>query len=299
MPTDSAPMDTLHRIRPLFAAVIVATVSAWTAVAVCAPAAVARAEPLTGDEGQRAADTAHQGFFSIVFSGGPVGAIIMLALVGLSLTAAYLVFEQVIALRRSEIAPESVGEEVRQMVIAGRVSEADQVCRGHPCFLSFVLLHALAEVEGGWTAVEKALEDATAEQAARLMRRIEYLSVIGNIAPMLGLLGTVIGMILAFQQVASTQGTAGAADLADGIYHALVTTVAGLVVAIPSLGAFAVFRNRVDQLVAEAAYLAQHALTPLKRRRMRSSSAPPAAAVPAAPAPAAQAPPAPPAAGGR
>jgi len=288
-------MDHLNRYRALFMSATLAVVGAVAVAAVWLPTAVARAEPLTAEEGGRAADTAHQSFFSIVFSGGPVGIVIMLALVGLSLTAAYLVFEHVIALRRSEIAPESVGEEVRQMVIAGRVSEADQVCRARPCFLSFVLLHALAEVEGGWTAVEKALEDATAEQAARLMRRIEYLSVIGNIAPMLGLLGTVVGMIMAFQQVASTQGTAGAADLADGIYHALVTTVAGLVVAIPSLGAFAVFRNRVDQLVAEAAYMAQHALTPLKRRRMRSSSAAPAA--PAAPA--AQAPPAPPAAGGR
>ncbi len=68
------------------------------------------------------------------------------------------------------------------------------------------------------------------------MRRIEYLSVIGNIAPMVGLLGTVTGMIFAFQQVATTRGAAGAGDLAEGIYQALVTTVGGLVVAIPALG---------------------------------------------------------------
>ena len=125
----------------------------------------------------------------------------------------------------------------------------------------------MAEVEGGWTAVEKALEEATAEQSARLLRRVEYLSVIGNIAPMVGLLGTVTGMIFAFQRVASTQGAAGAGELAEGIYQALVTTVGGLIVAIPSLGLFAIFRNRVDQLVAEAAYMAQHVFTPLKRRR--------------------------------
>ncbi|MBN2292731.1 MAG: MotA/TolQ/ExbB proton channel family protein, partial [Pirellulales bacterium] len=123
----------------------------------------------------------------------------------------------------------------------------------------------LAEVEGGWTAIEKAVEDATADQSARLFRKIEYLSVIGNIAPMLGLLGTVIGMIFAFHQVAETQGAARAGDLAEGIYLALVTTVEGLIVAIPALAAFAVFRNRVDQLVAEVAYSAQHTLAPLKR----------------------------------
>ena len=114
--------------------------------------------------------------------------------------------------------------------------------------------------------MEKALEDATAEQSARLFRKIEYLSVIGNIAPMVGLLGTVTGMILAFQRVATTQGAAGAADLAEGIYQALVTTVGGLIVAIPSLGAFAIFRNRVDQLAAEAAYAAQRVFASLKKR---------------------------------
>ena len=112
------------------------------------------------------------------------------------------------------------------------------------------------------------MEEALAEQSARMMRRIEYLSVIGNIAPMVGLLGTVTGMIFAFQRVAVTQGSAGAGDLAEGIYQALVTTVGGLIVAIPSLGAFAIFRNRIDQFVAEAAYSAQHVFTPLKRRKL-------------------------------
>jgi biopolymer transport protein ExbB len=128
------------------------------------------------------------------------------------------------------------------------------------------------------------MEDATAEQAARLFRRIEYLSVIGNIAPMVGLLGTVTGMLLAFKQVADTEGSAGAAQLAGGIYQALVTTVTGLIIAIPALGAFALFRSRVDQLVAEAAYAALHALSPLKQR---DASAPPVqrSALPAPPPP--------------
>ena len=90
--------------------------------------------------------------------------------------------------------------------------------------------------------------------------------MIGNIAPMVGLLGTVLGMIVAFQSVASTQGTASAPQLAEGIYQALVTTVGGLIVAIPSIGAFAIFRNRIDQFVAEAAYLSQHVFSPLRRR---------------------------------
>lgn len=237
------------------------------------------AVPLTAIAEEVAAETAQtgapEGLFRILFSGGWPGTIIILALFALSLTAAYLVFEQIMTLRRNEIMPEGLGEEVRQLLLAGRVAEATQACRDQPSLLSFVLLNGLAEIEGGWPAVEKALEDALAEQAARLLRKAEYLSVIGNLAPMLGLLGTVTGMILAFQTVARTQGSANAAQLAEGIYEALVTTVGGLVVAIPALAAFAILRNRVDQVVAEAAYIAQHVFAPLKRRRARPQQAPP------------------------
>ena len=220
--------------------------------------------------------TGPKGFVQIVFSGGWPGFLIILLLLGLSLTAAYLVFEQIMTLRRSELIPEGLSEQFRELLARGKITEAEGLCRDQPSLLSFVLLNGLGEVDGSWSSVEKALEDAVGEQSARLYRKIEYLSVIGNIAPMVGLLGTVIGMIFAFHQVASSQGSAGAGDLAEGIYQALVTTVGGLIVAIPSLGAFAVFRNRVDQLVVEAAYMAVHAYAPLKRRRRGSKGPPPA-----------------------
>ncbi|GIW93386.1 MAG: hypothetical protein KatS3mg110_1427 [Pirellulaceae bacterium] len=215
-----------------------------------------------------------EGFFEILFSGGPVGILIMLVLIGLSLTAAYLIFEQLLTLRRKDLLPQELADSVRSLVAAGRVAEADQLCRQQPSLLSFLLLQGLSEINGGWSAIEKSLEDALAEQAARLFRKVEYLSVIGNLAPMVGLLGTVTGMILAFHRVASSGGAAGAPELAEGIYQALVTTVVGLIIAIPSLGAFAIFRNRVDELAAEAAYLAMHALGPLKARPAPASKPP-------------------------
>jgi len=203
---------------------------------------------------------------SIIFSGGIFGVAMIAVLFALSLTAAYLVFDHLISVRRSDLIPPGLSEEVRKQLKSGEVAKASQLCKENPSLLSFVLLHGIAELEFGWASVEKAIEDALAEQSARLFRKIEYLSVIGNIAPMVGLLGTVFGMIVAFQSVAATQGTASAPQLAEGIYQALVTTVGGLIVAIPSIGAFAVFRNRIDQLVAEAAYTAQHVFTPLRRR---------------------------------
>lgn len=222
---------------------------------------IAQAAPPSGSDSPQA-----DGFLDIVLSGGIVGLAILLVLFALSVAAAYLVFDQVMTLRRTEILPEGVSDAVRQALLTGRPAEADAVCRRQPSVLSVVLLSGLSELEFGWREVEKAVEDSLAQQAARLMRRIEYLSVIGNIAPMVGLLGTVTGMIFAFQQVATTRGAAGAGDLAEGIYQALVTTVGGLVVAIPALAVYAICRNRVDSLIAEVAYQSQHALAPIKRR---------------------------------
>lgn len=207
-----------------------------------------------------------QSFLQVVFSGGIVGAIMVVALLALSVAAAYFIFDQVMTVRRKDLIPLELSETVREALKNGKVNEAKQACTERPCMLSFVLMHGISELEFGWSAVEKSLEDALAEQSARLLRKVEYLSVIGNIAPMVGLLGTVIGMIFAFQQVAATQGEASAPQLAAGIYQALVTTVGGLLVAIPAIGAFAIFRNRIDQMVAEAAYVAQHVFAPLRRR---------------------------------
>ena len=214
-----------------------------------------------------------QSFWSIVFSGGIVGFLIILLLLALSLTAASLVVEHAMSIRQSVLMPDGLGDGVRKLLLAGQVREADSMCRNRPSFLASVLQAGISELEGGWSAVEKALEDSVAEHSARLFRKIEYLSVIGNIAPMVGLLGTVTGMIIAFQRVAASQGASQAGQLAEGIYQALVTTVGGLIVAIPSLAAFAVFRNRVDQFVAEAAYTSQHVFSPLKRRRAARKAA--------------------------
>lgn len=233
------------------------------------------ADPVPSPQGTQTGGQAQapSGFFDIVFSGGVIGVTIMVLIITLSIAMVALAVEHLLTIRRETLIPPQLEKSVAQHLAAGEVSAADQVCRQQPSFLGFVLSAGLSEIEGGWSAVEKAMEDATAEQAARLLRKIEYFSVIGNLAPMMGLLGTVVGMIFAFREVADTQGAARAAELAGGIYQALVTTVAGLLIAIPSLAAFAVFRNRVDQFVAEVAYAAQHVMRPVKRMRVRRTAA--------------------------
>ncbi|MBN1853907.1 MAG: MotA/TolQ/ExbB proton channel family protein [Pirellulales bacterium] len=199
----------------------------------------------------------------------------MLLLFALSIGGLALVIEHLMTIRQDVFMPPGLGDLVFRHLSSGDLQAADHACQQKPSVLAFVLHAGLSEVDAGWPAVEKGAEDALAEQAARQLRKVEYLSVLGNIAPMVGLLGTVIGMIFAFQEVADTQGAARASELASGIYCALVTTVGGLLIAIPSLAAYAVFRSRVDQLVAETASMAQHALLPIKRSQMPRRGPPP------------------------
>src|SRR4029079_19573262 len=113
--------------------------------------------------------------------------------------------------QKSRLVPDGLSDEVRELVTAGEWNRARLACKAHPSLLAAVIVQGLSEADGGWAEIEKAMEDALGQQSARLFRRIEYLSVIGNIAPMVGLLGTVTGMLLAFKQVADTEGNAGAA----------------------------------------------------------------------------------------
>jgi biopolymer transport protein ExbB len=127
----------------------------------------------------------------------------------------------------------------------------------------------MSQYEFGWDAVEKSAEEATAEQASRLYRKVEYLNVIGNIAPMIGLLGTVVGMVYAFQEIASSVGSGRAPDFAEGIYLALITTIQGLLVAIPCLAAHSFFGNRIATLISETTFVAEQVLQPIKKNLLR------------------------------
>jgi biopolymer transport protein ExbB len=258
--------------------IIVIALAMAVAVVVCdvAPLA-AQATPKAAAEAKKAApakaEAADMSFWGLMDAGGSVG----YTIVFLSVVAVSLAIEHLLTIRRKTLIPPGLPEKVRDLLRAGQYAQADQQCKLQPSTLASVLQAGIGEIDGGWTVVEKAMEDAMADQAAKLHRKAEYISVIGNVAPMLGLLGTVLGMIEAFSKVAESSGTANAGDLAEGIYKALVTTVQGLVVAIPALGVFAIFRNRIDGLVGEVAYVAQHVFAPVRRAAAAGQAAPPMA----------------------
>jgi biopolymer transport protein ExbB len=189
-------------------------------------------------------------------------------LLALSVAMVALIFEHLFSIRRGALMPHGLAEEVHGLIAQGHFQQAEQVCATHPSFLSRILSSGLSEVGIGYSAIEKSMEDASAEQAARLFRKIEYLSVIGTVAPMLGLLGTVWGMILAFLEF-QAKANPQVSEFAPGISKALVTTAMGLLVAVPALASFAIYRNRIDELTAESSLLAEHVFADYKRSLLR------------------------------
>jgi biopolymer transport protein ExbB len=200
-------------------------------------------------------------FWDLIIASGLIGYVIIL----LSLVAVALMIEYALTIRRNILIPAGFAEEILKRISQGQWASAVQKCQSDSSVLAQILYAGMKEYEFGWSAVEKSVEETTAEQASRFYRKIEYLNVIGNITPMLGLLGTVIGMVVAFQRLAESEGYARAADLAGGIYLALVTTVEGLLVAIPCLAAYSFFSNRIASLISETTFIAEQVLLPLKK----------------------------------
>ncbi|MBQ2851310.1 MAG: MotA/TolQ/ExbB proton channel family protein [Thermoguttaceae bacterium] len=182
----------------------------------------------------------------LVLAGGWIGAVLLVA----SILAVSLAIRLALALRRSAFfSPEletSVADALARNDFAAALAAAEE---RNDAVVGRVLAAGLRETDRGWAAVEKGLEDAVAEETAAFYRRTEPLATIGNVAPMLGLLGTVVGMVSTFGELAVADGSGR--NLAGGIYFALVTTVDGLLVAIPVLVAHSVLNARGAARFAE------------------------------------------------
>lgn len=198
----------------------------------------------------------------LISAAGPIG----LILVVISILLVMLSLQYLISLRRSRLQPRQLADQLHPLISKGDFEAADQLCRSQPSMLSYLVRAGLREVKLGYSAVEKALEDATAEQSARLLRKVETLNVIHAISPMIGLLGTVWGMIQAFVEFEAKTAPLPS-DLAPGIYKALVTTLLGLTVAIPALAIYSYFRNRVEELMAETALIAEFTFSGYKHSK--------------------------------
>ncbi|MDR1958934.1 MAG: MotA/TolQ/ExbB proton channel family protein [Planctomycetaceae bacterium] len=214
-------------------------------------------------------------FWTILRAGGAVGLMILL----LSVVAVGLVIEYIVTIRLTVLVPPKTADAVFQSLQTGNRTKAIAVCQEQGGFLGNTILAGLSQPGANWNVIEKALEDTMDEQAGRLYRRVDYLALIGNISPMIGLLGTVVGMVITFRDLAMSDGFAHGANLAEGIYLALVTTAEGLIVAIPSLAAHMFFTNRVSNIVSDAAYTVEQIMRPVKQwaiqRELHDPAVPP------------------------
>lgn len=218
--------------------------------------------PDSSDTGKR------RSLFDTLADGGLVGALIGL----LSMIAVGFVVEHFIHIRHTTMMPETLVLDLEELIHDGQLEEATELCKdpSNDSLIAHVVLAGLERFQGsqfGFAEYKAAVEEAGEDQTGRLYRKTEVLNLIGSIAPMLGLTGTVLGMIDAFNQIAASGGMAKPDQLAAGIGQALVTTLMGLVVAIPTMIAFSFFRNRIDSIVAEAGKRVEQILTPLGQRR--------------------------------
>jgi biopolymer transport protein ExbB len=259
--------DRLFSSKPGFACLLI--VSTGIVVCVAAPARPAHAQPET--EAVTTSDATAgetRTLLDTVIEGGVVGLLIIL----LSMVALGFIVEHFMSIRKPVLMPDAVMEELDELIVAGNIEQAIQVCQEpqNHCLGTQVVLAGLERYRGsefGFAEYKAAVEEAGEDQTGQLYRKTEVLGLIGSIAPMLGLTGTVLGMIKAFNTIASTGGMARPDELAGGIGQALVTTLMGLVVAMPTMVAFSYFRNKIDSIIAETGKRVEQILMPLGRRK--------------------------------
>jgi biopolymer transport protein ExbB len=184
--------------------------------------------------------------------GGTVGYII----IALSLVALALAVMHFLQLKRSALLPPEQLATIEEMLSKGKVDDALNYCVDplNDTYLTRILAPGLLRYQRsafGPFEIKSALEEAGEDQTSRLFRSTDALGLIGTVAPLLGLLGTVLGMVGAFETIGGDGGSSNSA-LAGNISEALITTMLGLILAIPCVTLFSYFRNRIEGLSAEA-----------------------------------------------
>ncbi len=246
-------MGEIALIRRLALLSLLALVSAWLWYA--APVV---AQSTSETPAVTSADIKYFDFF--VVKGGPIA----YALIALSVVTFALAVEHALTIRRAAMVPQETITEIQTLIEKQQYLDAIKYTAEDPSMIGHVLNAALKEAPVGFAAMERALEESLDDRSARLFRKIEYVNIIGNVAPMIGLLGTVTGMILLFAAIYAADAFPGARIVANKIAIALITTFWGLAVAIPALSIYAIFRNRIDVLTAECALSAEQILAVFK-----------------------------------
>lgn len=185
------------------------------------------------------------------------GGVLIVPILLCSLVGLAVFFERLWVLRSSKNIPLSLVARARELVKRGQIEEAMALSQKSQTPLGRIISAALKNAGFEREAVKESVEEVGRTEAAHLERYVGILGTVANVSPLLGLLGTVSGMIKVFEMI-SVQGVGDPTILAEGIHEALITTAAGLSVAIPALIAYRYFIGKVDRIVLELEQQALH-----------------------------------------
>ena len=209
-----------------------------------APAAPPPPTPTTNDEAPRQIS-----YLAWIYEALGMG--YMTVFLGLSFTLVALFVMNLLTARRENVCPQHLLESFEAHLNEQQYQEAYELAKADESMLGMVLSAGLAKLSMGYSQALEAMQEVGEDENMKLEHRLSYLALIGTISPMVGLFGTVHGMISSFQVIAAGGSTPKASELAQGISTALFTTLIGLAIAIPAIAAFNILRNRVARLVLE------------------------------------------------
>lgn len=198
-----------------------------------------------------AAPVQERNILQTIVSSGPLGIAIWCAILGASITMVTFVIQNLMTLRQERLAPRPLVASLTQVIGAGNYQEAWEICNANRNYLANTLKAGLERVGRGKDMFDDALSEHGLREAQLLRTRNSYLSVIGVVSPMIGLLGTVIGMMKAFTVLGSS-GISDPRSLAASIGEVLLATASGLFIAIPAFVFYYIFRNRVQAVIVYA-----------------------------------------------
>jgi biopolymer transport protein ExbB len=169
----------------------------------------------------------------------------------LSITLLTLIVMNLLSVRRDNICPPDLVEGVEQQLAEGNAQAAVELIRTDDSFLGQVVAAGLSKLDRGHSHAIEAMQEVGEEETMKIEHNLSYMALIGNISPMIGLFGTVQGMISAFRTIATSGTTPKPGELALDISTALFTTLAGLAIAIPAIAVYNILRNRVQRLTLQ------------------------------------------------
>ena len=212
-----------------------------------------------GNEDDEAGGGSKQSMLGWVYEAlGPGYMIIFLAI---SFTLVSLFVMNIITSARSKVCPVELVDDFEEMLNNKQYQDAYEMAKEHESVLGAVLSAGLAKLSSGYEQALEAMQEIGEEENMKLEHRLSYMALIGTLSPMVGLFGTVHGMIASFQTIAQGGSTPEASKLAAGISTALFTTLIGLAIAIPAIAAYNIMKNRVARLMLEVGILSENLMS--------------------------------------